>query len=208
MQPHQEATTQGSQAIEMPSSNAPPPPKLGTLPEKPLETVLQMPPPSEASQEDKPPHLAPPRYVHHFDTWGLVQDLEKGGFQQDTSVSLMKAVRGILSENMELARRGLVSKSNVENETYLFRAACSELKTEVQNNRNVEMEKLRAQRAQLHHEVDILNQKFSQKTASMKDDLKGMFDDRKMAVKMEQRSFENKVCGLQFVWRFLADLKL
>ena len=52
----------------------------------------------------------------------------------------MKAVRLKLSENMDVAKEALVSKSMVENETYLFRAACAELKTEVDNRRKAEQE--------------------------------------------------------------------
>lgn len=73
-----------------------------------------MPSPAE-EEKQKPPHLKTPPYVHHFDTYGLVKDLEKGGFSQEQAVTVMKAVRGILADNMELARDGLVSKSNVEN---------------------------------------------------------------------------------------------
>ena len=163
----------------------------------PIDTVLSMSPPAGQSPEEKPPHLQPPPYVHHFDTWSLVQDLNKGGFSPHQSTVLMKAVRAILMDNMDLARRGLVSKSNVENETYLFRAACSELRTEIQNNRKAEMEKLRSQRAQLEHEVDILQQKMTQETSNLKDELKGMFDDRKMNARMEQRSMESKVRSIK-----------
>jgi len=163
----------------------------------PIDTVLSVPSPAQESPEEKPPHLQPPPYVHHFDTWSLVQDLSKGGFSQNQSTALMKAVRAILADNMDLARRGLVSKSNVENETYLFQAACSELRTEIHNNRKAEMEKLRTQRAQLQHEVDILNQKMAQEISNLKDELKGMFDDRKMTARMEQRSMESKVRDME-----------
>jgi hypothetical protein len=44
--------------------------------------------------------------------------------------------------------------------------------------------------------VDSLNQKLTQELLTLKDDLKGMFDDRKMAVRMEQRAMESKVCVL------------
>ena len=163
----------------------------------PIDTVLTIPSLTGKPSDEKPPHLQPPPYVHHFDTWSLVQDLNKGGFSQPQSTALMKAVRAILADNMDLARRGLVSKSNVENETYLFRAACSELRTEIQNNRKTEMEKQRTQRAQLQHEVDILNQKVAQEISNLKDELKGMFDDRKMTAKVEQRSMESKVRNIE-----------
>jgi len=52
---------------------------------------------------------------------------------------------------------------------------------------------MRRERTLLQHEVDILNQKLSQELLILKDDLKGMFDDRKMSVRMEQRTMESKV---------------
>jgi hypothetical protein len=159
---------------------------------KPLDTVLHMPSPKE-EEERKPPHLKTPPYVHHFDTYSLVKDLTKSGFTEDQSVTVMKAVRGILTDNMDLARDGLVSKSNVENETYLFRAACSELRTEVGNTRNAEVQRMRSERNQLQHEVDILSQRMGQETSHLKDELKGLFDDRKMAVRNEQRYMESLV---------------
>ncbi|KAF1961069.1 hypothetical protein CC80DRAFT_229584 [Byssothecium circinans] len=170
----------------------PPPDPLKTGDSKPLDTVLHMPSPAE-EEKHKSPHLKTPRYVHHFDTYSLVKDLTNSGFSQAQSVNIMKAVRDILSDNMELARAGLVSKSNVENETYLFRAACSELKTEIGANRNAESERMRSERGQLQHEVDLLGQRLGQEMGFLKDELKGLFDDRKMAVRNEQRVKETKL---------------
>lgn len=87
-------------------------PKKGIAEVKPLERVLQMDSPDE---EHKPPHLHAPLYVHHFDTFTLVRNLEKEGFTQAQSVTLMKAVRSLLALNLDVAREGLVSKSDVEN---------------------------------------------------------------------------------------------
>lgn len=83
----------------------------------PLETVLQMPPPEspEAENASKPPHLQTPPYVHHFDTYTLVKQVEGGGFTEDQSITAMKGVRGLLALNLDVAKAGLVSKSDVEN---------------------------------------------------------------------------------------------
>jgi PleD family two-component response regulator len=78
-------------------------------------------------------------------------------------------------------------------ETYLFRAACSELRTEIQNARRASDEQMRRERTQLQHEYDILNQKLTQELLILKDELTGMFNDRKMAVRMEQREMESEV---------------
>jgi len=53
---------------------------------------------------------------------------------------------------------------------------------------------MRRERTHLQHEVDSLNQKLTQELLTLKDELKGMFDDRKMAVRMEQRAMESAVC--------------
>ncbi len=88
-----------------------------SLPQQPLETVLEMPPPESPEEENaaKPPHLQTPPYVHHFDTFTLVKQVEAGGFTEDQSITAMKAVRGLLALNLGVAKAGLVSKSDVEN---------------------------------------------------------------------------------------------
>lgn len=63
---------------------------------------------------EKPPHLQAPPYVHHFDTYTLVRDLQKGGFTEDQAITTMKAVRGILADNVELANNGILSKGDSE----------------------------------------------------------------------------------------------
>ena len=103
------------------SSDEPPPrqqaAKNTTAPLAPLETVLQMPPPETMEEENaaKPPHLQTPPYVHHFDTYTLVQQVEAGGFTTEQSITAMKAVRGLLALNLDVAKAGLVSKNDMEN---------------------------------------------------------------------------------------------
>lgn len=110
----------------------------------------------------------------------------------------MKAMRVILGDKTDLAKEALVSRSNLENEAYLFKAACAELRTEVTTRRKSEQEKLRTERTQLQHEVDILSQRLGQEATGLKDELKGLFDDRKMAVRNEQRDMESKIQQLNY----------
>ena len=81
----------------------------------PLETVLHMEAPTAKKSDEHKTHLHAPPYVHHFDTYTLVNDLGKGGFTQDQSITIMKAVRSLLAVNLDVAREELVSKSDVEN---------------------------------------------------------------------------------------------
>lgn len=83
---------------------------------EPTDRPLNAEVPAPVENEDnKPPHLQAPPYVHHFDTYTIVRDLKKGGFTHDQSVTLTKAVRGLLGVNLDIARQGLVSKSDMEN---------------------------------------------------------------------------------------------
>ncbi|KAI1337865.1 hypothetical protein F5Y15DRAFT_146314 [Xylariaceae sp. FL0016] len=155
----------------------------------PMEAVLHMPPPGEYSH----PHIGTPPYVHHFDSYTLVKQLEAGGYTREQAITVMKAVRGLLAQNLDFAQEGLVSKSDVDNETYLFRAACSELGAEVKNNRKAADEHTRQQRTQLQHEVDILGQRMSQDIMTLKDEVKGLFNDRRMNVREEHRTMESTI---------------
>lgn len=189
-----------------------PKPKSGEPPgtSGPMDAILHMGPPasssppppassgSGAAESDESPHRAPPHlsprpYVHHFDSYSLVKQLEAGGWTRAQAITAMKAVRGLLAENLDMAQAGLVSKSDVENEAYLFRAACSELSTEVRNNRRVADEGMRQQRTHLQHEVDILTQKLNQELLTLSDNVKGIFNDRRMAVREEQTAAESVV---------------
>lgn len=160
----------------------------------PMDAVLHIEPPENQPAEEKPPHLTPPPYVHHFDSYSLVKQLEQGGYTNAQAITAMKGVRALLAQNLDVAQGGLISKSDVENETYLFRAACAELSTEVKNNRRIADEQLRQQRTVLQHEVDNTTQVMNQELLTLNDNVKGMFNDRKMAVREEQKAAESAVC--------------
>ncbi|KAI5273177.1 hypothetical protein E4T47_03671 [Aureobasidium subglaciale] len=179
------------------SSTSSSPPQKDTEPLTDLQKIRKQ-IEEEAANRPRPPHIDAPDYVHHFDTYGLVKRLEDGGWSQAQAITIMKATRTTLSENIDLARNALVSKSNVENEAYLFRAACSELHTEIMTKRRAEAERARTERTRLEHEVDILSQRMTQDSGNMKDELKGMFDDRKMGVQNEQRDIERKIQELNY----------
>ncbi|KAL8847334.1 MAG: hypothetical protein Q9221_007617 [Calogaya cf. arnoldii] len=168
-------------------------------PTKALDTVLHRQTPDQSTpSEQKPPHLQAPPYIHHFDTFTMTSALQKGGFTQAQSVTLMKAVRGLLATNLDVARAGLISKSDVENETYLFRAACSELRTEISNARRTSQRTSATQLSHLTHEVEILSQRLTQESSALKDDLRGMLDDRRMAVRSEQQAIEQRIQELNY----------
>ena len=153
---------------------------------------------SAGSESQKHPHLAPPPYVHHFDTYGLVKDLGKGGFSDQQAIQIMKATRGLLADNLEVAKKGLYSKSDFENESYLFRAACSELRNSLQTSRNADIQAQRSRRAQLQHEADILSQRLNQELTGLNDNLKEMFNEQKIWTRELQRSVDTNIQELNY----------
>ena len=164
-----------------------------------LQNILQMQPPMSTASDTAPPHLQTPRHVHHFDTYSLVQDLiSSKTFTDAQAITIMKALRLILADNIDLARAGLMSRSDAEMDAYQFRAASSELRTELRQRRAASADRMRADRSQLQHEVDILGQRMTQESLNLKDELKGMFDDRKMVVRTERRGLENRIQELGY----------
>ena len=110
----------------------------------------------------------------------------------------MKAVRSLLALNVQRAQDGLFSKPDFDLSTHQFRAAASKLRTEVHQRRSAGTERMRAERTHVSHEVETLSQRLSQELLELKDELKGMMDDRKMAARMERREVENRIQELNY----------
>jgi hypothetical protein len=103
------ATTESSEAAEEPGQTAPTSDDSTAAPS--LDAVLHMPSPDKV----KHPHMTPPPYVHNFDSYSLVKQLEEGGYTREQAITSMKAIRKILAQNLDVAQKSLVSKSDVEN---------------------------------------------------------------------------------------------
>ncbi|KAL8931193.1 MAG: hypothetical protein Q9216_007259, partial [Gyalolechia sp. 2 TL-2023] len=83
-------------------------------------------------------------------------------------------------------------------ETYLFRAACSELRTEIANTRRTTHRTSTTNLSHLTHETDILSQRLTQEASALKDSLRGLLNDRKMAVRMEQQAMDQAIQELNY----------
>ncbi|KAG6083517.1 hypothetical protein E4U15_001959 [Claviceps sp. LM218 group G6] len=183
------------------SSSPPQPNKTGlqdeNLPSTPiLDAGDLVPLPSPETLRD--PHMTPPPYVHHFDSYSMVKLLEGGGFSPDQAIESMKAIRTVLGGHIQVAQRNLVSKGDAENEAYLFRAACSELGTEIKTNRRLQMEQMRQQRTHLQHDLDILTQTLNQELLTLNDSVRGLFHNRNMTVREEQKAVDSAIQQINY----------
>ncbi|KAM6488665.1 hypothetical protein HDV62DRAFT_348461 [Trichoderma sp. SZMC 28011] len=171
-------------------------PGEGTKMSDKLDTVYYMGAPENLATTM--PSMTPPKYIHHFDSYSLVKQLQEGGYSSDQAITMMKAIRTILAHNLDMAQEKLVSKSDIENESYLFSAACSELSAEIKNNRRGQDEQIRQQRTHLQHEVDILTQTLNQELLTLNDNVRGIFNDRKMTVREEQKAAESAIQQINY----------
>lgn len=112
------STNANANTINKSSSSPPQPDKTGlqdeNLPSTPiLDAGDLVPLPSPETLRD--PHMTPPPYVHHFDSYSMVKLLEGGGFSPEQAIESMKAIRTVLGGHIQVAQRNLVSKGDAEN---------------------------------------------------------------------------------------------
>ncbi|KAJ5749465.1 hypothetical protein N7533_006493 [Penicillium manginii] len=147
-------------------------------------------PPGLITPHNKPPRPIPIRSEYQPDTYFLVRDLTNGGFTNEQSVTITKAMQHILQKNIDIAKQCLISKSTVDNESYQFKAACSEFRSSLQTAYNLETKRQRALRIQLEQEYDTLSQRLTQEIVGMKDSIKGMLNEYSIATREDQRIIE------------------
>jgi len=120
----------------------------------------------------------------------------------------MKCLRTVLINGNEVAKAHYLSRGDLENETYLFRAAMSELRTEVKTIRHNEAVSERAEIISLQKELDSLNQKTREDIENLRNDVTIEMNNRKIATRAEQQTMEIKIQDLNnnFTKR-LADMR-
>ncbi|KAL7420286.1 hypothetical protein Q5752_005255 [Cryptotrichosporon argae] len=140
-----------------------------------------LPTPPEAS------HVQP--FKHPFDTHAFVTHLEDAGLA-GTSRTLMEATREVIVRRAERARERMISKEDMDNEAYLFRAALSELRTELSVRTRNDGITLRAMSGAIRREVDGLEQKMKEDIQTLKHDIEMDMNNRKAETRTEMKSFD------------------
>ncbi|KAK9488898.1 hypothetical protein V1527DRAFT_433179 [Lipomyces starkeyi] len=140
--------------------------------------------------------VAPPpgmRYPHYFDTYHIFSQLHRAGFTDDQAKALMKCMRGLLTDELLRAKETYLSSAEMENEAYLFDAACSELRTEIQNNRKSHALLAQTETAALQREFLVLKRLFEEEIDYMKNEISMDLNERKNATKIDSRATELQI---------------
>jgi hypothetical protein len=112
-----------------------------------------------------PQHPTP---AHPFDTHAFVTHLETSGFATASAHSLMRIVRSLLLTRSTRAQTDLLHKEDVENAAYLFKAALSELRTELNVRARNDGLALRSATNLIRREVDTLDQRMKEEVGGLK----------------------------------------
>ncbi|KAK9454402.1 hypothetical protein V1511DRAFT_501911 [Dipodascopsis uninucleata] len=133
------------------------------------------------------------RYAHHFDTYAIFRSLHSAGFTDEQSIEIIKCMRGLLSHELIRAKETFLSQAEMENEAYLFDAACSELRTEIQSLRRNQTAVAQTETAALQRELALLRQLYTEEIDYMKNDINMELNERKNASNADARATEIQI---------------
>ncbi|KAJ3103761.1 Golgi transport complex subunit 6 [Phlyctochytrium planicorne] len=107
----------------------------------------------------------------NFDTYKLVRQLERQGFSRGQSVAIMRTINALLVDSTLSVRGQMLSKTEVDNEAYLYKTNLEELKNEIQVMRQNETSTMKADVDQIMRSMENLNQKLAERVAALKADI-------------------------------------
>lgn len=136
-----------------------------------------------------PPRAPPPYSTPPFHTHAFFVALERT-FPTPVAHSLMRATRALLADRLGRVRREGLTKKDLDNQAYLFRAALSKLRAEQTATSRSEITAMRERDSTLRREVDRLDVKMKEDLGNLKHEIQMELDTRKNESKAElkQRS--------------------
>ncbi|KAG0036432.1 hypothetical protein BGZ82_004201 [Podila clonocystis] len=130
---------------------------------------------------------------HNFNTNKVVTKLEKNGFQRGQAEGVMRAIKALLGQHTTKIRKNMLTGADLGNESYLFKAALTELRTELQILRKNDAAALAIKSEIISREIDSLNQKLREDIANVKNDIAIDMNSRKSDVREEQKALEIRI---------------
>ncbi|KAF9960900.1 hypothetical protein BGZ72_005570 [Mortierella alpina] len=130
---------------------------------------------------------------HNFNTNKVVRKLENNGFLRGQAEGIMRAIKGLLGQHTSKIRKNMLTSGDLENESYLFKAALTELRTELQILRKNDAAALAIKSEIISREIDSLNQKLREDIANLKNDIAIDMNSRKSDVREEQKALEIRI---------------
>lgn len=134
-----------------------------------------------------------PPATHYFDTNKIYTGLKFSGFTEGQSEVIMRAMRDILTHNLEDCKEASISQNVADNEAYLFEAARSELRTEVQKLREMQSAEYSSNLARLQRDVEIAQQELNESITMMKSGIDIDINERKNLTNQDSSMVDMKL---------------
>lgn len=180
------------------SGNSTPPPQ--PPPPGSATAELSHPPvpvnPTYDSSGSSSQHVSPsPRANPPFDTFRFFSALEKT-FPTPTARNLMRATRGLLVDRIGRVRRDALTVKDLESQAYLFKAALSELRTELTLLTRNESAAMRTASTALRKEVDVVDGRMKEDISNLKHEIQMELDSRKNEAKNDLKQMDIEIEGI------------
>ncbi|KAL7752497.1 hypothetical protein RI367_002031 [Sorochytrium milnesiophthora] len=120
---------------------------------------------------------------YSFDTYRMVLSLERNGFSRSQAVAIMRAMNVLLAESVLKTRTNMLTKIDVENETYLYKAALSELATELKMLRQNDHSALKSETESIVRDLDALAQRLRDDMNNLKSDIAMEMNNHKLDIR-------------------------
>lgn len=129
-----------------------------------------------------------------FDTYNIYLGLQRDGkFTSAQSDLLMQGLGDMLARALARTSELCVANATSENEAYLFEAACSELRNEIQMSRKAQSEQFRSDLARLQRDVDILQHEIEESVHTLKVELDMEINERKNSTRVDENTVQLQI---------------
>lgn len=152
---------------------------------------------------------AVPGITHYFDTFKIYSSLRYSGFTEGQADVIMRAIRGMLFERITECKEECTGSGGVDNEAYLFQAACSELRTEVQKMREMQSTEYGSNLARLQRDVEISQQEMNESMTTLKSSMDLDINDRKNSAREDESLVDLEIQEIhnKIAIEIISDLK-
>ncbi|KAJ2808830.1 hypothetical protein H4R20_000611, partial [Coemansia guatemalensis] len=131
-----------------------------------------------------------------FNTNSLVNRLMEAGLTRAQATLIMTLVKYRVYETMEQLKSNMLTKSDLENDAYLFRAALQELRTETQMIRKNDQAILESQAAAINRDIESLAQRLNDEIANLRSDIQIELNNHKHDSSHEMKNLDMELHAL------------
>lgn len=130
---------------------------------------------------------------YYADTQQLYTKLVQGNYSSSQSEILVDVLRRSLETFVSRCEKSAVPKSLSANESYLFDAAKSEIKTELKASRSTQSKQYRFDMARLQRDVEMLEHEAAELTSLLKSELDIDLHERKNVARTEENNIQLRI---------------